>query len=250
MRQRPAIAAMLFGVGLAVSGCAQGYDAMDGVQNAMHNFNPFGANQKALPGDRKPVFPEGVPGVQQGVPDHLMPGAREPEVLAATPAPAEEPVAAETRRPQRTAARPRPAESSPPPRARQEQPSRQAARPQPQRQAPAARAAATQPPADAVWPAPPRSAASAPASDPVWPAPPQASAPPSDTVWPDPAQAAPRQPQRSAPRQAQTTQPQTTQPQSAQPQTSPQATRTPPVQGGWAPPPAEPVPTVWPDPPQ
>jgi hypothetical protein len=34
--------------------------------------------KKTLPGDRKPVFPEGVPGVPQGVPPDLVQGYRPP----------------------------------------------------------------------------------------------------------------------------------------------------------------------------
>jgi hypothetical protein len=46
------------------------------------NFDPsdllaFLDTKKKLPGDRKPVFPEGVPGLEQGVPKDLYKGARQ-----------------------------------------------------------------------------------------------------------------------------------------------------------------------------
>ncbi|RAI34137.1 hypothetical protein CH338_21385, partial [Rhodoplanes elegans] len=41
--------------------------------------------KKKLPGDRKPVFPEGVPGIQQGVPPEYLPGARATEETTAAP---------------------------------------------------------------------------------------------------------------------------------------------------------------------
>jgi hypothetical protein len=64
------------------------------------NFDPsdlldFLDTKKKLPGDRKPVFPEGVPGLEQGVPKDLYKGARQqvddPNAQAAAPPPAEEP---------------------------------------------------------------------------------------------------------------------------------------------------------------
>ncbi len=45
----------------------------------MDKLDVFGLNKKKpLPGDRKPLFPEGVPGVQQGVPPDLMKGYQPP----------------------------------------------------------------------------------------------------------------------------------------------------------------------------
>src|SRR5438270_13791574 len=57
----------------ALAGCGGG---------GMANFDPsdmldFLDTKKKLPGDRKPVFPEGVPGLEQGVPKDLYKGARE-----------------------------------------------------------------------------------------------------------------------------------------------------------------------------
>jgi hypothetical protein len=58
--------ALLLACGLTVSGC----DTFDPTEW----FN----TKKTLPGDRKPVFPEGVPGVPQGVPPDLVQGYRPP----------------------------------------------------------------------------------------------------------------------------------------------------------------------------
>jgi len=77
--------------------------------------------KKKLAGDRKPVFPEGVPGVASGVPPELVRGYREPESGMADPAKAAAQAAAVTDKPkkpppQRTAAakpKPKPAADSP-----------------------------------------------------------------------------------------------------------------------------------------
>src|SRR6201991_5306574 len=65
------------------------------------NFDPtdmldFLDTKKKLPGERKPVFPEGVPGLEQGVPKDLYKGARQvddpnAQAAAAAPPQAEEP---------------------------------------------------------------------------------------------------------------------------------------------------------------
>src|SRR5215831_19336373 len=55
--------------------------------------------KKKLPGDRKPVFPDGVPGLEQGVPREMYKGAQQQQddpnaqaaAAAAQPAPAEPP---------------------------------------------------------------------------------------------------------------------------------------------------------------
>lgn len=66
------------------------------------NFDPTDMmdwfdTKKKIPGDRRPVFPEGVPGVEQGVPKDLYKGAasqnQPPVAEAAPPAPAPAPKA-------------------------------------------------------------------------------------------------------------------------------------------------------------
>ena len=80
-------------------------------------------SKKKLAGDRKPVFPEGVPGVASGVPADLVKGYREPEGGALDPAKAAAEAAAETAAkpkpkpkpaPQRTASKPAPKPQTPP----------------------------------------------------------------------------------------------------------------------------------------
>jgi hypothetical protein len=64
----------------ALAGCADGFD--------MDKLDVFHLNdKKKLPGDRQPVFPEGVPGVTQGVPQEYMKGNAPPSDTALLPPP-------------------------------------------------------------------------------------------------------------------------------------------------------------------
>ena len=59
--------------------------ALGGCSGGMANFDPsdlldFLDTKKKLPGERKPVFPEGVPGLEQGVPKDLYKGARQEQI--------------------------------------------------------------------------------------------------------------------------------------------------------------------------
>ena len=88
--QRLIATAVLIALSGALAGCG-----------STGNFDPtdlldFLDTKKKLPGDRKPVFPEGVPGLEQGVPKDLYKGARQQDdpnaqAAAVTPPPAEEP---------------------------------------------------------------------------------------------------------------------------------------------------------------
>ncbi|MCK1392239.1 hypothetical protein [Bradyrhizobium sp. 1] len=56
--------------------------AFTGVLGGCSSFDPsdmldFLDTKKKLPGDRKPVFPEGVPGLEQGVPRDMYKGAQQ-----------------------------------------------------------------------------------------------------------------------------------------------------------------------------
>lgn len=81
--QRLIAATVLAAIALALAGCSGGnFDPTD----MMDWFD----TKKKLPGERKPVFPEGVPGVEQGVPKDLYKGAQQqpqdqPPVAAAPP---------------------------------------------------------------------------------------------------------------------------------------------------------------------
>src|SRR4051794_40326934 len=95
MRHAAWIPALAAGLALALAGCETA-DMFDKVQESVQDFNPFGANKKPLPGDRRAVFPEGVPGVQQGVPPDLMQAQPipDPNAPAVVAAPAPEPTRA------------------------------------------------------------------------------------------------------------------------------------------------------------
>lgn len=70
----------------ALSGCAD-FDA--------DKLDIFGLNEKKkLPGERKAIFPEGVPGVSQGIPPEYIKGNQPaPETALAVPAEPEKPAA-------------------------------------------------------------------------------------------------------------------------------------------------------------
>jgi hypothetical protein len=74
--------------------------ALAGCSTSLSNFDPsdlldFLDTKKKLPGERKPVFPEGVPGLEQGVPKDLYKGAAQERLnqqdAQTAAAPAEEP---------------------------------------------------------------------------------------------------------------------------------------------------------------
>lgn len=94
-------AAVLGSMSLAVAGC----DTIDSLE--------FFDTKKKLPGDRKPVFPEGVPGVSQGIPPELQKGYSE-QAAQTAPDPAAAAVQQLTQpekpkpRPQQQAAKPKP----------------------------------------------------------------------------------------------------------------------------------------------
>lgn len=85
--QRLIAATVLAAMSVALSGCSSGgFDPTD----LMDMFD----TKKKLPGERRPVFPEGVPGVEQGVPRDMYKGAARqdpPPPVAETPPPAPEP---------------------------------------------------------------------------------------------------------------------------------------------------------------
>jgi hypothetical protein len=90
LRHRPILSAATVALSLALVGC----DTADTVDK-LSDMIPFGENKKPLPGERKEVFPQGVPGVPQGVPPELVKGNQPPEATpppqqAAVPPPAAE----------------------------------------------------------------------------------------------------------------------------------------------------------------
>jgi hypothetical protein len=86
--QRLIAAAILISLSSALAGCGSmsGYDPTDLLD--------FLDTKKKLPGERKPVFPEGVPGLEQGVPKDLYKGAsqqQQSQDIGSAPPPVEEP---------------------------------------------------------------------------------------------------------------------------------------------------------------
>lgn len=116
---------------LALGGC-ESFDPLDKLQD----LDIMGSNKKPLQGERRAVFPEGVPGVPQGVPPELVKGYEPP----AEPPPQVVEEKKVKPRP-KLAARPKP-----------KAPAKTA---QPKQAAPAATAAAP-PQAAAPWPDPPQ----------------------------------------------------------------------------------------------
>jgi hypothetical protein len=72
--QRLIAASVLIALSSALAGCS-----------SVYNWDPtdmldFLDTKKKLPGERKPVFPEGVPGIEQGVPKELYKGSRQEQL--------------------------------------------------------------------------------------------------------------------------------------------------------------------------
>lgn len=118
MRRLPRIAllSVLVLAAPALSGCAN-FDP--------DNLDIFGLNEKKkLPGERKDLFPEGVPGVSQGIPPEYRMGAQTaagadaaaatPQQPAAAPVEPEKPKPAPKRTVKRTAPKPAPSAAAAP----------------------------------------------------------------------------------------------------------------------------------------
>ncbi|MBV8754346.1 MAG: hypothetical protein JO328_15895 [Hyphomicrobiales bacterium] len=92
LRHRSLLSAATVALSLALIGCDTA-DTLDKLSDMI----PFSESKKPLPGERKEVFPQGVPGVPQGVPPDLVkgnqppPDATPPQQQAAAPPPAEKP---------------------------------------------------------------------------------------------------------------------------------------------------------------
>jgi outer membrane biosynthesis protein TonB len=85
--------------------------------DTLENVGSLLDNKTKLPGERKPVFPEGVPGVTPGVPPEMVKGYREPVIETPPPPVLGEPAQAAEAKPKpkpkphaiQTAAKPQPA---------------------------------------------------------------------------------------------------------------------------------------------
>lgn len=150
---------------LALAACTPGgqFDPTEVLSSDM-----FGTKKK-LQGDREPLFPNGVPGAQTGVPPDLVKGYQAPPEQSADNSAAAAKVAAAPAKP-KPKPKPRPKIARAPPAAHDP--------------------AFDQKPMTATQQAP-QSAQTA------WPAPPSNAAQSGQTAWPAPAQAAPAQPNQS-----------------------------------------------------
>jgi hypothetical protein len=137
---------------LLLSNCSS-FDPTDILDNV------FAAQKKPLPGERKPLFPSGTPGVSQGLPPELVKGYQPPPVTDATQDAQDAP--------------PAPAPTKPKPKPK---PKVATAPADPSRAAPAATgaSAATRPSQSSPWPDPPptRQSSAPSAGQPAWPDPP------------------------------------------------------------------------------
>jgi len=137
---------------LLLSNCSS-FDPTDIMDNI------FAAQKKPLPGERKPLFPSGTPGVSQGLPPELVKGYQPPPVTDATQDAQDAP--------------PAPAPTKPKPKPK---PKVATAPADPSRAAPAATgaSAATRPSQSSPWPDPPptRQSSAPSAGQPAWPDPP------------------------------------------------------------------------------
>lgn len=163
LSQRLIAAAVLIALSGALAGCSgAGWDPTDLLD--------FLDTKKKLPGKREPVFPDGVPGLEQGVPKDLYKGAVEQQEQAdeaaaaaaasAPPAGAEDP---NGKKAAGAAAQPGAADTAPEPakpkkkivhRKPRKPPSQQASQPAPQTQPPAQPATQSVQQSAAPFPAP------------------------------------------------------------------------------------------------
>jgi hypothetical protein len=146
---------LLVGAGLPLAAC----DTIDNLTNMLDT-------KKRLPGDRRPVFPDGVPGVEMGVPPEMMKGYQEKQAAgqAQTPPGTQTPAgqappgqAAQTEQPETP--KPKKVVTRPKPKPAPSDTAQQAS-------APPAQGAQAQ---TAAWPSQPAQAAPAQAAPAPWP---------------------------------------------------------------------------------
>jgi hypothetical protein len=165
--QRLIAAAIVVALSGVLAGCSSGLSNWDPT-----DLLDFLDTKKKLPGERKPVFPEGVPGLEQGVPKELYKGSRQEQIdqqnAAAAAAPPPEPP-----KPKRGAkGKPAPAAASPaaaadPDAVPEEEGSTAAAPPAPKPQKITRKRTTAPPPDQAAAPAPPSQQSAAPFPAPV-----------------------------------------------------------------------------------
>ncbi len=152
MRSLVTVAALAFS--LALAGC-ESFDPLD----KLSELDIMGTSKKPLPGERRPVFQSGVPGVPQGVPPEMVKGYQPPPE-APPPVIEAKPVKPKPKKTATTAPR-----RAPPPQQQQ------------MRQAPAAQKTNTQPVGQSAG-----QMQTMPGSQPTWPT----NAPPAPGPWAGP----------------------------------------------------------------
>jgi hypothetical protein len=99
--QRIVLLAGLLLMSPVLSGCADGFD--------IDKLDVFGlTDKKKLPGDRRPLFPEGVPGVTQGIPPEYVKGNQPQDTAVTLPAEPQPPADAKKTAAVEPAAKPKP----------------------------------------------------------------------------------------------------------------------------------------------
>src|SRR5438270_4931264 len=73
--QRLIAASVLIALSSTLAGCSSGFGGWD-----PSDLLDFLDTKKKLPGERKPVFPDGVPGLEQGVPKNLYKGSAQEQI--------------------------------------------------------------------------------------------------------------------------------------------------------------------------
>jgi hypothetical protein len=110
LRHRTILSAAMVALSFALVGCETS-DMVDKLSDLI----PFGDNKKPLPGERKEVFPQGVPGVPQGMPPEMVKGNQPPPEATPPPQPAAAPPPAEKPKPKKKVqAKPKAPPSAPP----------------------------------------------------------------------------------------------------------------------------------------
>jgi hypothetical protein len=146
LRHRTILSAAMVALSFALVGCETS-DMVDKLSDLI----PFGDNKKPLPGERKEVFPQGVPGVPQGMPPEMVKGNQPPPEATPPPQPAAAPPPAEKPKPKKKVqAKPKAPPSAPP------GPSAQTVPP----------TESTMPPPSSTWPPPMQPASGWPGSPP------------------------------------------------------------------------------------
>jgi hypothetical protein len=145
--QRLIAASVLVALSGAIAGCSNNISSFDPM-----DWLDWLDTKKKLPGDRKPVFPDGVPGLEQGVPKSLYKGAQETDQNAQEAAAVPPPPPPADAKPKKTAKKkPAAATASTDPAAAPEEDTTEAAPPAPKKKIVRQRTTAPSPdqPADA-----------------------------------------------------------------------------------------------------